>query len=280
MADLLSAAPAASRWPTWSASASSTACALQVTPDVLVPRPDTETLVDWALEICVLAATPAPRVLDLGTGSGAIALAIKHALPAGAGARQSTSARRRWRVARANARAPGLARAVAAAATGGMPLEPGSASTWSSANPPYIAAGDPHSPRCATSRDMALARRRRRAGCASRASSRGRRPARSPAPGCCWSTATTKPPPCSAAAQRGLADVCNPRRPGRSAALQRRATLRRLTRVAATCVTTPPIHALLPRAAAHELRQRRSIDLMASRGTRHRAAHLEVRRAS
>ena len=42
---------------------------------VLVPRPDTETLVDWALD--VLAPTPQAPVIDLGTGSGAIALALK-----------------------------------------------------------------------------------------------------------------------------------------------------------------------------------------------------------
>ena len=61
---------------------------LHVTPDVLVPRPDTETLVDWALELLSgpLAGTDAPCVVDLGTGSGAIALALKHCLPACAGA--------------------------------------------------------------------------------------------------------------------------------------------------------------------------------------------------
>ena len=47
---------------------------LKVTPAVLVPRPETELLVEWALEI--LQGRPQPRVADLGTGSGAIALAI------------------------------------------------------------------------------------------------------------------------------------------------------------------------------------------------------------
>jgi release factor glutamine methyltransferase len=46
---------------------------------VLVPRPDTETLVDWALE--VLAEKPHASVVDLGTGSGAIAVSLKHTRP-------------------------------------------------------------------------------------------------------------------------------------------------------------------------------------------------------
>ncbi len=53
---------------------------LRVDARVLDPRPDTETLVDWALER-LLPDAPA-TVLDLGTGSGAIALAIQYARPA------------------------------------------------------------------------------------------------------------------------------------------------------------------------------------------------------
>jgi release factor glutamine methyltransferase len=47
---------------------------LEVTPDVLVPRPETELLVDLAL--AAISRLARPSVLDLGTGSGAIALAI------------------------------------------------------------------------------------------------------------------------------------------------------------------------------------------------------------
>jgi release factor glutamine methyltransferase len=77
---------------------------LAVDRRVLVPRPETETIVEWALELLdrhpgldpgsmvpgtgaawiadqVRNDTPVPRVVDLGTGSGAIALAIKHARP-------------------------------------------------------------------------------------------------------------------------------------------------------------------------------------------------------
>jgi release factor glutamine methyltransferase len=49
---------------------------LQVDKRVLVPRPDTETLVEWALTF-----DAANGVLDMGTGSGAIALALKSARP-------------------------------------------------------------------------------------------------------------------------------------------------------------------------------------------------------
>ena len=51
---------------------------LQVNPAVLIPRPDTETLVDWALELAPLFSHNLDQhLLDLGTGSGAIVLAFK-----------------------------------------------------------------------------------------------------------------------------------------------------------------------------------------------------------
>ena len=46
----------------------------QVSPAVLIPRPETEVLIDLALE--KLAALPSPRVLDLGTGSGIVATSL------------------------------------------------------------------------------------------------------------------------------------------------------------------------------------------------------------
>jgi release factor glutamine methyltransferase len=52
---------------------------IKVTPDTLIPRSDTETLVDFALAIT--PQNQSKQILDLGTGSGAIALAIAHNRP-------------------------------------------------------------------------------------------------------------------------------------------------------------------------------------------------------
>ena len=111
---------------------------LQVTRDVLVPRPETELLVERALALC---STAAARVLDLGTGSGAIALSLAAERPTwqvlGIDASPAALA-----VARDNGRRLGLT-AVA--------FEPGD---WFSglagrrfdlvlSNPPYVDARDP-----------------------------------------------------------------------------------------------------------------------------------------
>jgi release factor glutamine methyltransferase len=52
---------------------------LEVTPDVLIPRPDTETLIELCIER--LKSAEAPRILDVGTGTGCIALALAKELP-------------------------------------------------------------------------------------------------------------------------------------------------------------------------------------------------------
>jgi release factor glutamine methyltransferase len=53
--------------------------AFRVTPDVLIPRPETEHLVERVLGLA--AGFQAPRIVDVGTGSGAIAIALAHHLP-------------------------------------------------------------------------------------------------------------------------------------------------------------------------------------------------------
>jgi len=118
---------------------------LQVDARVLVPRPDTETLVSWALEVLQTPGVPAaPEILDLGTGSGAIALAIAHSLKLAGGPSHvvavDTSADA-LDVARENAARLGL----------GLDLVQ---SHWFEevsghfhlivSNPPYIASADPH----------------------------------------------------------------------------------------------------------------------------------------
>ncbi len=115
---------------------------LKITADVLVPRPDTETLVEWALEL--LAGRPdgtPPSVLDLGTGSGAIALAVKHAHPDAAVTATDTCAAA-LAVARSNAARLDLA-VECVAGSWWQPLV-GRRFDLVLSNPPYIAEGDPH----------------------------------------------------------------------------------------------------------------------------------------
>jgi len=79
----------------------------RVTPDVLTPRPDSETVVAAALG-CIADRTAPVRLLDLGTGSGCLLLALLHELPAarGIGVDRSGAA---LAVARGNALRLGLA---------------------------------------------------------------------------------------------------------------------------------------------------------------------------
>jgi release factor glutamine methyltransferase len=113
---------------------------LEITPDVLIPRPETELLVDLAL--ARLMADRAARVVDLGTGSGAVALAI-------------AASRRRAQVIGADRSTAALALAQRNAARLSIDNVSFVASDWFTAlagqrfdlivaNPPYVAAGDPH----------------------------------------------------------------------------------------------------------------------------------------
>ena len=115
---------------------------LRVDHDVLVPRPDTETLVDWALEL-LPAALSSQAVVDLGTGSGALALALAHARPDARICALDVS-RAALKVARANGERLGLAvewlHSDWWAALGGRRFD------MVVSNPPYIAADDPHLP--------------------------------------------------------------------------------------------------------------------------------------
>jgi release factor glutamine methyltransferase len=105
---------------------------------VLDPRPDTETLVEWALEL--LPDSAPHRVLDLGTGSGAVALAVQHQRPACAVTAVDASADA---LAVASANAQRLDLRMHCVLSDWMDAVPGPFELIVS-NPPYVADGDPH----------------------------------------------------------------------------------------------------------------------------------------
>ncbi len=113
---------------------------LLVTPQTLIPRPETERLVELALE----RAPPEPglRMADLGTGSGAIALALAHERR-GAQVIATDISEGALDVARTNARALGLDNVAFRHGDWFAPLA-GERFALIASNPPYIADGDPH----------------------------------------------------------------------------------------------------------------------------------------
>ena len=109
----------------------------QVSPAVLIPRPDTELIVELALE----RLAPQSRLLDMGTGSGAIAVAVAHTRPDAVVSALDVSEDALF-VARANAAANGASvrflRSDWFAALGDALFD------LIVSNPPYIASGDDH----------------------------------------------------------------------------------------------------------------------------------------
>lgn len=111
---------------------------LQVDARVLDPRPDTETLVEWALAL--LPTGHQTRVLDLGTGSGAVALAMQHHRPAAQVTAVDASADA---LAVASNNAQRLNLPVKCVLSHWMDAVPGPFELIVS-NPPYVADGDSH----------------------------------------------------------------------------------------------------------------------------------------
>lgn len=108
----------------------------EVNSAVLIPRPDTETLVDVAMEF--LKKRPAPAVLDIGTGSGCIAVCLAHMAKAATVTAVDVSPDA-VAVAQRNAKRNDVADRVTLK-VGNLfaPVEPGSTFDLIVSNPPYI----------------------------------------------------------------------------------------------------------------------------------------------
>ena len=114
---------------------------LAVDARVLVPRPDTEVLVEWALDALPPAGANVPRLLDLGTGSGAIALTVADRRP-DAHVTATDASADALTVAQANAQRLGLPVRFAHGAW--LAAVPGERFDVIASNPPYIADDDHH----------------------------------------------------------------------------------------------------------------------------------------
>ena len=112
---------------------------LKVTRDVLIPRSETELLVEWAVELA--SQCDLDSMLDLGTGSGAIALAVQQDLPHLSVTASDVSASA-LRVARENAEDLGLPVEFVESSWFGALAQ----RRWAliASNPPYVAANDAH----------------------------------------------------------------------------------------------------------------------------------------
>lgn len=113
---------------------------LMVSPDVLIPRPDTECLVEQALAVIDPAAEV--RMADLGTGSGAVALAVASERPRARITATDASAAA-LAVAQSNVRRLGLHNVGFVRGDWLQPLAAGTFHCIAS-NPPYVAPSDPH----------------------------------------------------------------------------------------------------------------------------------------
>lgn len=108
---------------------------VEVGPEVLVPRPETELLVEWALEL----AAPGAAVLDWGTGSGAVALALADEGP---GLRVTAVERSEAALARGRANGGRLGLDVEWLASDGLAAVAGRRFAVIVANPPYLSPAD------------------------------------------------------------------------------------------------------------------------------------------
>lgn len=112
----------------------------RVTPDVLIPRPESEFIVEEALDVLRDLDVAAPRLADIGTGSGCLAISLAHEVPAARVVATELSAAA-LAVARDNAERLGVAARVQFVETSFLDGVDGPFDLIA-ANPPYVKEGD------------------------------------------------------------------------------------------------------------------------------------------